>query len=55
MKLFEKFKKKKPDVNVAEDVNEQRQDMLQGVAGLAETVVKEVMIPRIDVDFLPRH
>lgn len=53
MKLFEKFKKKKPDVNVAEDVNEQRQDMLQGVAGLAETVVKEVMIPRIDVDFLP--
>ena len=53
MKLFEKFKKKKPDVNVAEDVNEQRQGMLQGVAGLAKTVVKEVMIPRIDVDFLP--
>lgn len=53
MKLFDKFKKKKPDVNVAEDVNEQRQGMLQGVADLADTVVKEVMIPRIDVDFLP--
>jgi len=53
MKLFERFKKKKPDVNVAEDVNEQRQGMLQGIDDLAETVVKEVMIPRIDVDFLP--
>ena len=52
MKLFERFKKKKPDVNVAEDVNEQRRGMLQGVDDLAETVVKEVMIPRIDVDFL---
>ena len=52
MKLFERFKKKKPDVNVAEDVNEQRQGMLQGVVDLADTVVKEVMIPRIDVDFL---
>ena len=52
MKLFERFKKKKPDVNVAEDVNEQRQGMLQGIDDLAETVVKEVMIPRIDVDFL---
>ena len=53
MKLFERFKKKKPDVNVAEDVNEQRQGMIQGVVDLADTVVKEVMIPRIDVDFLP--
>jgi len=52
MRLFEKFKKKKPDVNASEDVNEQRQGMLQGVVDLAETVVKEVMIPRIDVDFL---
>ena len=52
MKLFERFKKKKPDVNVAEDVNEQRRGMLQGVDDLAETVVKEVMMPRIDVDFL---
>ena len=53
MKLFERFKKKKPDVNVAEDVNEQRRGMLQGVVDLADTVVKEVMTPRIDVDFLP--
>lgn len=53
MKLFDRFKKKKPDVNVAEDVNEQRQGMIQGVVDLADTVVKEVMIPRIDVDFLP--
>ena len=52
MKLFDRFKKKKPDVNASDDVNEQRQGMLQGVVDLADTVVKEVMIPRIDVDFL---
>ncbi len=32
--------------------NEEKQDMIQGVEDLSETSVKEVMIPRIDVDFL---
>jgi CBS domain containing-hemolysin-like protein len=32
--------------------NEEKKDMIQGVEDLSETSVKEVMIPRIDVDFL---
>lgn len=33
-------------------LNEERRDMIRGVVDLSETAVKEVMIPRIDVDFL---
>lgn len=33
--------------------NEEKQDMIQGIEDLSETSVKEVMIPRIDVDFIP--
>ncbi|MCH5295238.1 MAG: HlyC/CorC family transporter [Treponema sp.] len=31
---------------------EEKNDMIQGVEDLSETTVKEVMVPRIDVDFL---
>lgn len=31
---------------------EEKQDMIQGIEDLSETSVKEVMIPRIDVDFI---
>ncbi|MCI6808787.1 MAG: hemolysin family protein [Spirochaetia bacterium] len=31
---------------------EEKQDMIQGVEELSETSVKEVMVPRIDVDFI---
>jgi len=33
-------------------LNEEKKDMIQGVEDLATTSVKEVMIPRIDVDFI---
>lgn len=32
---------------------EEKRDMIKGIEDLSETSVKEVMIPRIDVDFLP--
>ena len=52
------FKKKKK--NAAEEaesiqqeiLNEEKKDMIQGVEDLSKTSVKEVMIPRIDVDFI---
>ena len=33
-------------------LNEEKKDMIQGVEELSETSVKEVMVPRIDVDFI---
>jgi len=33
-------------------LNEEKQDMIQGIEELSQTSVKEVMIPRIDVDFV---
>lgn len=35
-----------------EVINEEKQDMIQGIEELSETTVKEVMVPRIDVDFI---
>ncbi|MCR5605256.1 MAG: hemolysin family protein [Treponema sp.] len=35
-----------------EALNEEKRDMIRGIEDLSETTVKEVMIPRIDVDFL---
>ena len=35
-----------------EQLNEEKQDMIQGVEELSSTTVKEVMIPRIDTDFI---
>ncbi len=34
-------------------LTEEKKDMIRGVEDLSQTTVKEVMIPRIDVDFLP--
>lgn len=36
----------------SELLEEEKKDMIEGVEDLAETTVKEVMIPRIDVDFI---
>ncbi len=35
-----------------EQILEEKRDMIRGVEDLSETAVKEVMIPRIDVDFI---
>ena len=36
-----------------EKLNAEKRDMIRGIVDLSDTSVKEVMIPRIDVDFLP--
>lgn len=36
-----------------EQLNEEKRDMIRGIEDLSQTSVKEVMIPRIDVDFIP--
>lgn len=36
-----------------DSLNEEKEDMIRGVVDLSDTAVKEVMIPRIDVDFIP--
>ena len=56
------FKKKKEEHKKAdvhrepasqqELLAEEKNDMIQGVEDLSETTVKEVMVPRIDVDFI---
>jgi len=53
------FKKKKKNHNgeelsqaQQEILKEEKEDMIEGVEGLSETAVKEVMVPRIDVDFI---
>lgn len=53
------FKKKKTESKVEESesiqqeiLKEEKEDMIHGVEGLSETSVKEVMVPRIDVDFI---
>ena len=39
-------------VSEEQQFNNEKQDMIRGIEDLSETSVKEVMIPRIDVDFL---
>lgn len=54
------FNKKKNDSKVSEEISEEqrqilieeKRDMIQGIEELSETSVKEVMVPRIDVDFI---
>ena len=36
-----------------DELNEEKRDMIRGIVDLSETSVKEVMVPRIDVDFIP--
>ena len=50
-------KRKKSQASEAEALqqeilNEEKQDMIQGVEDLSTTAVKEVMVPRIDVEFV---
>jgi CBS domain containing-hemolysin-like protein len=54
-----KKKSKKSDANISESdeaqkeiLEEERNGMIHGVEELAVTTVKEVMVPRIDVDFI---
>ena len=56
-KKLDKKLDKKTDAGEAESIqqeilNEEKQDMIQGVEDLSKTSVKEVMVPRIDVDFI---
>ena len=57
MSIFNHKKKEKPSSDETDSIqqeilNEETQDMIQGVEALSETSVKEVMVPRIDVDFI---
>ena len=53
MGIIDLFKKKGNVNNILkEGLNEEKRDMIRGVVDLSDTAVKEVMIPRIDVDFL---
>jgi len=59
MSFFAAFKKKKniedtPILHekLEEKLNDEKRDMIRGIVDLSDTSVKEVMIPRIDVDFL---
>ena len=56
MSLFKKKKKntaaEEAESIMQEQLNEEKKDMIQGVEDLSKTSVKEVMIPRIDVDFI---
>jgi len=53
--LFGKKKTEKKDelkTKQEELLAEEKNDMIRGIEDLSETTVKEVMIPRIDVDFI---
>ena len=53
--IFSKKKKSSEENSIDEVLQEEKQDMIQGIEDLPETSVKEVMIPRIDVDFINVH
>ena len=54
MGIFDKLKKNRAVSEILQDsLNEEKEDMIRGVVDLSDTAVKEVMIPRIDVDFIP--
>lgn len=52
MGIFDKLKKRNVTQILKENLNEEKRDMIRGIVDLSDTAVKEVMIPRIDVDFL---
>ncbi len=52
MSFFERLKKKKINSKLLENMSEEKEGMIQGIVELADTSVREVMIPRIDVDFI---
>ena len=45
---------KEPELKekIVQNLNDEKRDMIRGIVDLSDTSVKEVMIPRIDVDFL---
>ena len=58
-KLFGKSNEEEPHSNglivtaeEKEQILEEKRDMIRGIEDLSETAVKEVMVPRIDVDFI---
>ena len=53
--IFSKKKKSSEENSIDEELQEEKQDMIQGIEDLPETSVKEVMVPRIDVDFINVH
>ena len=59
MKLGNLFNKKKKrddqDEESYSQLNIEEKDMIRGIVELSETTVKEVMVPRIDVVFIPRN
>ena len=54
MSLFKKKKSALEEIDSIQQeiLNEEKKDMIQGIEDLSKTSVKEVMIPRIDVDFI---
>lgn len=56
MSFFKKKKKNRSseEIDIAQEqiLNEEKEDMIQGVEDLSKTSVKEVMVPRIDIDFI---
>ena len=54
LKNKKKVEKNNEDVDVIKQnlINEEKKDMIQGIEDLSTTSVKEVMVPRIDVDFI---
>ena len=58
MKLRDLFNKKSKkddkDEEDYSDLNIEEKDMIRGIVELSETTVKEVMVPRIDVVFIPQ-
>ncbi len=53
--IFVKKKNNSQESTIDEELQDEKQDMIQGIEDLPETSVKEVMIPRIDVDFISLH
>lgn len=53
MRIFDIFRnERKVSQILKDDINDEKYDMIRGIVDLSDTAVKEVMIPRIDVDFL---
>lgn len=54
MSFFKRKKRNKTteEATQQEILKEEKEDMIHGIEGLSETAVKEVMVPRIDVDFI---
>ncbi len=47
--------RKRPEAPELTELNSEEKEMIQGVVELGETTVKEVIVPRIDVVFLPEE